>query len=104
MFVAIVTAPGWPGLGDDLALALGVLGLGVEHGVLDAVLVELVRQQLGDLDGDRADEHRLAGLVALDDLAADGVPLAVLRLVDLIVAGPCGPSLRFVGISTTDSL
>ena len=72
-------------LGDDLALALGVLGLGVEHRVLDAVLVELVRQQLGDLDGDRADEHRLAVRVALDDLAADGVPLAVLRLVDLIV-------------------
>ena len=47
-------------LGDDLALALGVLGLRVEHRVLDAVLLERLGQQLGDLDGDRADEHRLA--------------------------------------------
>ena len=76
---------GLAGLGDDLRLALGVLGLGVEHRVLDAVLVEDARQQLGDLDGDGADEHGLAGLVALHDLAADGVPLAVARLVDLVV-------------------
>ena len=52
-------------LGDGLALALGVLGLGVEHRVLDALLVQLPGQQLGDLDRDRAHEHRLALLVAL---------------------------------------
>ena len=51
---------GAAGLGDDLALALGVLGLGVQHGVRDAALLELLAEQLGDLDGDRADEHRLA--------------------------------------------
>ena len=54
--------------------------------MLDGGLRQLAPEQLGDLDGDRADEHRLARLVALDDLARDGVPLAVLRLVDLIVA------------------
>src|SRR5215218_4888418 len=73
------------GLGDDLALALGVLGLRVEDGVLDAALLELVRQQLGDLDGDRSDEHRLTELVALLDRASDGAPLARLGLVDLVV-------------------
>ena len=85
MLVAIVTAPGRPGLGDRLALELGVLGLGVEHRVLDALLLQLLGEHLGDLDRDRADEHRLARLVALLDLARDGCPLAVLRLVDLVV-------------------
>ena len=65
---------GLAGLGDDLALALGVLGLGVQHGVLDALLLELLGQQLGDLDGDRADQDRLALGVALLDLADDGAP------------------------------
>ena len=51
---------GLAGLGDDLALALGVLGLGVEHRVRDAALAQALAEQLGDLDGDRADEHRLA--------------------------------------------
>ena len=37
MLVAIVTAPAAAGLGDDLALALGELGLGVEHRVRDAL-------------------------------------------------------------------
>ena len=73
-------------LGDDLALALGVLGLGVEHRVLDAALGELAGEVLGDLDGDRADEDRLALLVPGGDLLGDRVPLAVLGLVDLIVA------------------
>ena len=79
-------------LGDDLALALGVLGLGVQHRVRHAALAQLLGQQLGDLDGDRADEDRLAGLVACRDLLGHRVPLAVLGLVDLIVAvvrGPC---------------
>ena len=77
---------GLAGLGDDLALALGVLGLGVEHRVRDALALELLGEQLGDLDGDGADEDRLAVLVALLDLLGDRVPLAVLGLVDLVVA------------------
>ena len=76
---------GTAGPGDRLALLLGVLGLGVQHRVLDAALVELAAEQLGDLDGDRADEHRLALLVAGLDLARDRAPLAVLGLEDLVV-------------------
>src|SRR3954469_970615 len=76
---------GLAGLGDDLALALGVLGLGVEDRVLDAALGQLLGEQLGDLDRDRADEDRLLALVAGVDLAHDRAPLAVLGLVDLIV-------------------
>jgi hypothetical protein len=72
-------------LGDDLALALGVLRLRVQHRVLDAGLVELLREHLGHLDRDRPDQHRLAGPVALQDLLDDGGPLAVLGLVDLVV-------------------
>ena len=85
MLVAIVTAPGAPGLGDDRALALGVLGLGVEHRVRDAHLAQALGEQLGDLDRDRADEHRLALVVALLDLARDRAPLALAGLVDLVV-------------------
>ncbi len=62
-----------PGLGDDLGLA-GVL-LGVEDLVGDAPLVEQPGQLLGLLDRDGADEHRLAGLVALGDVVDHGVEL-----------------------------
>ena len=92
MLVAIVTAPGLPGLGDDVRLARGVLGLGVEHRVLDPALGQTLGQQLGDLDRDRAHEHRLAVLVARGDLAHDRAPLPLLGLVDLIVAVRRGPS------------
>ena len=47
---------------------------------------ELAAQQLGDLDGDRADQDRLALGVALLDLPCDRGPLAVHRLEDLVVA------------------
>jgi hypothetical protein len=74
------------GLGDDLALALGVLGLGVEHDVRHAAGGQQRAQVLGDLDGDRADEHGLARRVARDDLADHRRPLALLGLEDLVVA------------------
>src|SRR4051794_21164451 len=74
-----------PGLGDDLSLALGVLGLCVEHGVLDPRVAETVAEDLGDLHGDRADQYRLRRLLALLDLIHDGGPLAVLGLVDRVV-------------------
>ena len=57
-------------------------------------------EQLGDLDGDRADEHRLAGRVAGGDLALDRRPLALLGLVDLIVA--VGADHRAVGRDLDD--
>src|SRR4051794_2495138 len=73
-------------LGHDVRLAGGVLGLGVEDRVVDALAAQLVGQQLGDLDGDRAHEDRLVVRVTLLDLAHDRVPLAVPGLVDLVVA------------------
>ncbi len=82
----MVTAPRRSRLGDRLTLALGELGLGVEHGVLDPALVQLLGEHLGDLDRDRAHEHRLAGGVARLDLPGDRRPLALLGLVDLVVA------------------
>ena len=78
--------PGLARLGDDLGLTGGVLGLGVQDRVLDAELPQAFPEQLGDLHGDRPDEHRLAVLVAGPDLFEDRVPLAFLGLVDLIVA------------------
>ncbi len=80
-----MTAPRLAGLGDRLALALGVLRLGVEHHVLDAPALQLAREQLRDLDRDRADEHRLPLLVTALDLVDHRGPLAVLGLVDLVV-------------------
>src|SRR4051794_12705557 len=73
-------------LGDDLALALGVLGLGVEDRMGDAPLPQLIAEQLRHLDRDRADEDRLAILVPLLDLRDDRVPLAALGLEHLVVA------------------
>ena len=77
---------GLAGLRDDLGLARGVLGLGVQDGVLDPALLQTLAQQLRDLHRDRADQHRLPVLVARRDLPRDRAPLAVLGLVDLIVA------------------
>ena len=62
MFVAIVTAAFAAGLGDDLGLALVMLG--VEHLVLDAALVEQAGEPLALFDRDGADQHRPAA--ALD--------------------------------------
>ena len=80
------------GLGDDLALALGVLGLGVQDGVRDAALAQHVAEQLGDLDGDRADEDRLAVGVALGDLAHDRRPTCRPWSCRPGRSGPCGPA------------
>src|SRR3712207_8032864 len=45
--------------------------LGVQDRVLDALLLQPLAEQLGHLDGDRADQDRLPGLVALLDLVDD---------------------------------
>ncbi len=71
------------GVLDDLGLALVLLG--VQHVVRDAAPLEQARQVLGDLDRDRADEHRLALLVALGDVVDDRLELLVARLVDEVV-------------------
>ena len=54
------------GVLDDLGLARVLLR--VQHVVRDALPLQELAQVLGGLDGDRADEHRLALLVALLDV------------------------------------
>ena len=68
---------------DDLALALVLLR--VQDVVRDPSARQHLRQELGRLDRDRADEDRLALLVALDDVLDDGVPLRLDRLEDEVV-------------------
>jgi hypothetical protein len=53
--------------------------LGVEHLVRQLLLVEQAGQQLGVLDRGRADQHRLAALVAVADVGDDRA-----------YASPCG--------------
>ena len=95
---------GLAGLGDDLALALGVLGLGVEDRVRDAAALQALAEQLGDLDGDRADQDRLAALVARR--RSPSRPPPTCRPWSCR-SGRCWSARtigRFVGICTTGSL
>ena len=68
------------GVGDDRGLALVLLG--VEHLVPDAALLQLLGEVLALLDRHGADEHGLAGVVALGDVVDDGVVLRDLGAVD----------------------
>ena len=99
MFVAIVTAPALARVLDDLALALVLLR--VQDVVRDALALQELREVLGGLDGDRADEDGLARLVALDDVVEHGGELRLRRLEDEVVLVERGRSGSFVGISTT---
>src|SRR6185437_1118906 len=71
------------GAGDDLRLALVVLG--VEHVVLQAAAREQLRQRLRRVDARRADEDREPELVQPPRLLDDRVVLLAPRLVDEIV-------------------
>ena len=71
------------GVLDDLALALVLLR--VQDVVRDSLALQDLGEELGGLDGDRADEDGLARLVTLDDVLDDGVPLRVDRLEDVVV-------------------
>ncbi len=68
------------GLGDDLGLALVVLG--VQHLVLDPMMPEHLGDQLGLLDRSRPDQHRPARLVDLTDLVEDRLVLLAVGPVD----------------------
>ena len=68
-------------LGDDLALALRRVRLGVEHLVLDAELAQLGSEDLGRLDAGRAHEHGAAVAVQVEQLVERGERLALDRLV-----------------------
>src|SRR5680860_1188589 len=63
------------GVGDDLRLPLVLLG--VQDLVPDPSPLQETREVLRDLDRDRADQDRLALIVALDDILYDGVVLGV---------------------------
>ena len=82
-----MTPPEAAGLSHDLGLAFMVLG--VEHGVFDPGLLELVGDPLGLFDRHGADQHRLSALVAILDLLDHGVELFVLALVnDVVIVDP----------------
>ena len=68
MLVEMVTAPLRPACATIVRLALVLLG--VQHVVRDALLAQQRGDDLGLLDGDGADQHRLAALVAVLDLVA----------------------------------
>ena len=57
----------------------------VQDLVRDAALLEHLREHLGLLDGDGADEDGLAALVAVGDLLEHRLELALLVLVDDVV-------------------
>ena len=59
--------------------------LRVQHVVRDAAPLHQLREVLGGLDSDRADEHRLPLLVALLDVFDHGRELRILRLEDVVV-------------------
>jgi hypothetical protein len=84
MLVAMVTILGRPGLGDDLGLALVLLG--VQDVVRQLVLLEHRREQLRILDRGGADENRLTALVAVLDVVDDGLVLLARRAIDLVHA------------------
>ena len=77
------------GLGDDLGLALMVLGiqdlvpaLTTFIALTDTAFIKDAREPLGALYRDSAHEHRLAPPMALDDVIGDGGELRVHALVD----------------------
>ena len=84
---------------DDLRL-VGVL-LGVEHGVRDAELLQLLREVLGLLDRDGADEDRLALGVPLADVLGDRLVLRLLGAVDEV--GLVDAGHRLVGADRDDA-
>src|SRR5436190_11166904 len=87
------------GIDDDLALTLVLLR--VEDVVRDPAPLEKLREVLRLLDRDRADEHRLPLLVALDDVVDDRVELGFLGLEDVVVLVSAGD--RDVGRDLDDA-
>ena len=70
------------GLSDDLGFLRVVLR--VEDDVADAAELQQLREPLGLLDRDRADERRAAVLLLLDDVGDDRLVLFLLRAVDRV--------------------
>ena len=72
------------GLGDDVGLALVLLG--IENVVRNVPTVEEVGDGVGFLDTGRAHEDRLATFHAVADIIDDGVVFLLLRQIDEIGA------------------
>ena len=83
------------GVLDDLGLASVLLR--VQHGVRDSLALQQLAQVLGRLDGDRADQHRLALFVALLDVVCHGVELRLDGLEDQVVLVVAGDRRRWSG-------
>ena len=83
MFVAIVTAPSWPASSMISASRSCCFAFRTLCGMPAAR--QQLREVLGGLDRDRADEDGLALLVALLDVLDDRVELRFLRLEDEVV-------------------
>ncbi len=71
-----------PGLGHDERFRL--VNLGVQHGVVDVLAVQIARDRLRVLNRGRADEERPACGVDGLDLVEDGLILGADRAVDLV--------------------
>ena len=71
--------------------------------MLDALDLEHLREALGDVDGDRADQDRLPFPVALGDVVDHGLELGLLRRVDEIVH-VVPDHVLVVGMETTSIL
>ena len=69
--------------------------LGIEHFVLDPATVQQLRELLGLLDGDGADQHRLPRVLTGSQLIADRGHLVLLVEEDHVVV--VGPDQRTVG-------
>ena len=99
MFVATVTALSRPAWATICASRVCCLALSTSWGM--PRWLQLAGQVLALLDADRADEHRLAGLVALGDVLDDGVELGDLALVDEV--GLVDAADRLVGRDRHDA-
>jgi len=86
---------GLAGVGHDLRLPRRLLGLGVEHLVLDALAVQQLAELLAVLDAGGADQHGPRLLMRLGDLLGYGLPLLLLGAEDAV--GELLPDQRQVG-------
>ena len=74
---------GHAGLGDDMRFLLVIAG--IQHLMRHVLLLEQAGEDLGFLDGDGADQHRLAALPRLLDQLDDRPVLLLRGAIDLVV-------------------
>src|SRR5581483_6915735 len=74
--------PAAASLGDDIRLTLVVFG--IEHTVLDTLLIEQIGEELGGLNRGGTNQHRLAPIMSLLNLLDDRVELGILGAVNQV--------------------